>query len=95
MSWAQISTKKTETRTLYVNTGVSVKRDGAYLGQTDNFTTISTEAGTEEDIRNRLEKARNVFKSMNNVWRSSHQHQAEVIPQMCGIYIIMRPNAGG
>ena len=78
-----------------MNTRVSVKMDGAYLSQRDKFTTISTEAGTEEDIRNRLEKARNVFKSMNNVWRSWHQHQAEVIPEMCAIYIIMSPNAGG
>ena len=71
----RISTKKTETMTLNVNTPAPVKVNGANLHQTDKFTylgsIIKPEGGTKEDIHSRLGKARNVFKEMNNVWRST------------------------
>ena len=71
----RISTKKTETMTLNVNTPAPVKVNGANLQQTDKFTYLGTiikpEGGTKEDIYSRLGKARNAFKEMNNVWRST------------------------
>ena len=66
---------ETETMTLSVDSPVPVKVNGADLSQTDKFnylrTIIRPVDGTEEDIHNRLGKARNVFKNMNNVWRSA------------------------
>ena len=84
----QMSTKKTETMTLKVDSLVLVK--GGDLSKTDKFTYIRTnirpESVTERDIHNRLGKARNVFKSMSNVWRStqySTNNQTELIPELC------------
>ena len=71
----RISTKKTETMTLNVNTPAPVKVNGTEIRQADKFTylgsIIKPEGGTKEDIHSRLGKARNVFREMNNVWRST------------------------
>jgi len=71
----RISTKKTETMSLIVNTPAPVKVNGTDLRQTDKFTylgsIIKPEGGTKEDIHNRLGKARSVFREMNNIWRST------------------------
>ena len=52
-----------------------MKVKGADLSLIEEFiflgTVIRSESSTKEDIRNRLGKARNVFKSMINVWRSA------------------------
>ena len=69
----RISTKKTETMTLNVNTPAPVKVNGTDLRQTDQFTYLGSiirpQGGTKEDIYSRLGKARSVFREMNNVWR--------------------------
>lgn len=71
----RISTKKTETMTLNVKRPAPVQVNGENLRQTDTFTylgsIIKPEGGTKEDIHSRLSRARNVFRGMNNVWRST------------------------
>ncbi|XP_061181199.1 uncharacterized protein LOC133189822 [Saccostrea echinata] len=71
----RISTKKTETMTLNVELPAPAKVNGEELCQTDNFiylgSIIKPEGGTKEDIHSRLDKARGVFREMNNIWRSA------------------------
>ena len=71
----RINTKKTETMALNVTAPLPVKVNHTELQPTDKFTYLGTiirpEGGTKEDISSRLGKARNVFKSMDNVWRSA------------------------
>ena len=71
----KINTKKTEIMTLNVATPTTVKVNHTDLQHTDKFTDLGTiirpEGGTKEDISSRLGKARNVFRSMDNVWRST------------------------
>ena len=58
-----------------MNTPAPVKVNGTDLRQTDKFTylgsIIKPEGGTKEDIYSRLGKARNAFKEMSKVWRST------------------------
>ena len=71
----QISKRKTEVMTLNVNAPAPVLLDE--LPSTETFTylggVVRQGGGTKEDIQSRLSKARNAFRSLNAVWRSS-QH---------------------
>ena len=71
----RISTKKTETMALNIDTPAPVKVNGTDLPKSEKFTylgsIIKPEGGTKEDIHSRLGKARNVFRSMSNIWRSA------------------------
>jgi hypothetical protein len=52
-----------------------IQVDGKYLPNTGTFpylgSTVRNEEGAGNDIMNRLHKARNIFRSLNNVWKSS------------------------
>ena len=71
----KVSKKKTEVMTLNINEPASVKAYDTDLPNTEQFTylgsTVRQDGGAEEDIKSRLNKARNVMRSMNNIWRSS------------------------
>ena len=71
----KISQKKTELMMLNVPNPSPVKVNGEDLPTTEEFTYLSStvrhDGGAGSDIRNRLNKARNAFRMLNNVWKSS------------------------
>ena len=71
----KISQTKTEVMTLNITNPTPIQVDGKYLPNTETFTylgsTVRNDRGAGNDIMNRLNKARNIFRSLNNVWKSS------------------------
>ena len=71
----KISQKKTEVMTLNVTNPTPVTINGDNLPLTEEFTylgsTVRYDGGADSDIRNRLGKARNAFRMLQNVWKSS------------------------
>uniref|UniRef100_K7EYP8 Reverse transcriptase domain-containing protein n=1 Tax=Pelodiscus sinensis TaxID=13735 RepID=K7EYP8_PELSI len=71
----RVSQKKTEIMTLSIDSPASIKIYDADLPSTDSFTYLGSiiryDGGTKNDIQSRLSKARNVLRSMNNVWRAT------------------------
>lgn len=71
----KVSQKKTETMVLNVESPSQVKAYGVDLPRTEQFTYLGSivrqDGGAENDIKNRLNKARNTMRSMNNIWKSS------------------------
>ena len=71
----QINKRKSEIMTLNVNAPAPVLLDGQALPSTETFTYLGSvvrqDGGTNKDIQSRLSKARNAFRSLNAVWRSS------------------------
>ena len=71
----QISKRKTEVMTLNVNAPAPILLDDQALPSTETFTYLGSvvrqDRGTTEDIHSRLHKARNAFRSLNAVCRSS------------------------
>ena len=82
----KISRKKTEVMMLNVSNPSPVKVNGEDLQKTEEFTyfvsTVRHDGGAGSDIRNRLSKARNAFRMLNNVWISS-QYQ----PRSQGLFL--------
>ena len=72
----QKSKRKTEVTTFNVNAPAPVLLDNQALPGTEKFTYLGSvvrlDEGTNEDIQSRLSKARNAFRSLNAVLRSSH-----------------------
>ena len=71
----QTSKRKTEVMTLIVNAQAPVLLDDQALPSTETFTYLGSvvrqDGGTNDDIQSRLSKARNAFRSLDAVWRSS------------------------
>ena len=71
----QISMRKMEVMTLNVNAPAPVLHDDQALPSTETFTYLGSvvrqDGSTKEDIQSRLSEARNTFRSLNAVWRSS------------------------
>ena len=71
----KIGQTKTEVMMLNVPSPSPVKVNGADLPTTEEFTylgsTVRYDGGAESDIRNCLNKARNTFRMLNNMWKSS------------------------
>ena len=71
----KISQKKTEVMMLNVSNPLPVTINGEDLTTTEEFTylgsTVRHDGGAGSDIKNRLSKARNAFRMLNNVWKSS------------------------
>ncbi|KAJ8370368.1 hypothetical protein SKAU_G00103960 [Synaphobranchus kaupii] len=69
----KISLKKTEVMTLTQNPP-PMQVDGTNLPTTEEFVYLGSivryDGGTGKDIKSRLSKARNIFKMLNNVWKS-------------------------
>ena len=61
--------------TLNVNAPAPVSLDDQALPSTETFTypgrVVRQDGGTNDDIQSRLSKARNAFRSLDAVWRSS------------------------
>ena len=70
-----VSLKKTETMILNSNDQTPVKAYGTDLPTTEEFTYLGSkvrvDGGAEDDIKNRLNKARNAMRALNNIWKSS------------------------
>ena len=75
----KISQTKTEVMTLNIINPTPIQVDGKDLPNTETFTylgsTIRNDGGAGNDIMNRLSKARNIFRSLNNVWNSSQYNK--------------------
>ena len=58
-----------------MNASKPILLDDQALASTETFTCVGSvvrqDGGTNEDIHSRLSKARNAFRSLNAVWRSS------------------------
>jgi hypothetical protein len=71
----KISQKKTEVMLLNITNPTPIQVNGEDLPTTEEFTylgsTVRHDGGAGSDIKNRLNKARNAFRMLNNVWRSS------------------------
>ena len=71
----KISQKKTEVMPLNIKNPPPVTVNGQDLPMTEEFTylgsTVRHDGGAASDIKNRLNKARNAFSILNNVWKSS------------------------
>jgi len=80
----KISQKRTEVMMLNVPNPLPVKVNGEDLPTTEEFTYLSStvrhDGGVGSNIRNRLNKARNAFRMLNNVWKSS-QYSTKTIVQ--------------
>ena len=72
----RINQKKTEVMTLNVPHPKPDQVNGENLPPTEEFryldSTFRHDGGAGSDIRTRLGKARNAFRMLNNVWKSSH-----------------------
>nr|KAG5700914.1 hypothetical protein BaRGS_012321 [Batillaria attramentaria] len=71
----KISHKKAEVMMLNVQNPSTVRVNREDLPTTDEFTYLGSivrhDGGADSDIRNRLNKARNSFRMLNNVWKSA------------------------
>ena len=69
-----IRQKKTEVMMPNVSKPLPIKVNGEDLPTTEEFTylgsTVRDDGGAGSDIKNRLNKARNAFKMLDNVWQS-------------------------
>ena len=61
--------------TLNITNPAAIQVDGKVIPITEIFTylgsTVRNDGGAGNDTMNRLDKARNVFRTLNNVWKSS------------------------
>lgn len=68
----RISKKKTETMTAWKRLFILKSEMKNYTRQTTSHTWVATQkSSAKEDIHSRLDKARWVFRDMNNIWRSA------------------------
>ena len=92
----KISQKKTEVMMLNVSNPLPVTINGEDLTTTEEFTylgsTVRHDGGAGSDMKNRLSKARNAFRMLNNVWKSS-QYSIKLkltVPELCNLHLIIR-----
>ena len=71
----KINQTKTEIITLNFTNPAAIQVDGKDLPITEIFTylgsTVRNDGGAGNDIMDRLNKGRNIFRTLNNVWKSS------------------------
>jgi len=70
-----ISLKKTKVMTLNTPNPAPIKVEGEDIPATEQFTYLGSivrhDGGADNDIQSRLNKARNAFRVLNNMWRST------------------------
>ena len=70
-----INTKKTEAMRLNHKQETPITLNGDILKEVDKFvylgSVVSTDGGTDQDIRSRINKARHAFNTLRPIWRSS------------------------
>jgi len=88
--------------TLNITNPVPLQVDGKDLPITETFTymgsTVRNDGGAGNDIMNRLNKARNVFRTLNIVWKSSQYSKPTKYSCTSVAYYLlcyMDQNAGG
>ena len=81
--FSTISLKKTEAMCVNVSSPAKIKVGEKELAYTDTFTylgiVVCHDGGTSMDIKNRLNKARNAFMSLQPVWRSANYNTSTKI----------------
>ena len=69
-----INHRKTELMCLNTSQTTAVKIEGKYIAKAEKITYLGSivckDGGASEDIQNRVSKARNIFRTMNNIWKS-------------------------
>ena len=88
--------------TLNITNPAAIQVDGKDLPITEILTylgrTVRNDGGAGNDIMNRLNKARNVFRTLNNVWKPS-QYSKPTKTKLFQIRLLstllMNHNAGG
>ena len=90
----KISQKKTEVMMLNVSNPSPFTVNGEDLPTTEEFTylgsTVRHDGGAGMDIKNRLSKARNAFRMMNNVWKSSQYSTKTKLRLLCNLHPTVR-----
>jgi len=88
--------------TLNFTNPAAIQVDGKDLPITETFTymgrTVRNDGGAGNDIMNRLNKARNVFRTLNNVWKPSQYSKPTKTKlfQICLLStLLMNHNVGG
>jgi len=88
----KISQKRTEVMMLNVPNPLPVKVNGEDLPTTEEFTYLSStvrhDGRVGSNIRNRLNKARNAFRMLNNVWKSSQYSTKTIVQHSCKLLIV-------
>jgi len=88
----KISQKRTEVMMLNVPNPLPVKVNREDLPTTEEFTYLSStvrhDGGVGSNIRNRLNKARNAFRMLNNVWKSSQYSTKTIVQHSCKLLIV-------
>ena len=71
----QININKTEVMRVNYNRQEAMQLQGKEIKETDSFTyqgsVVSKDGGTDEDIRNRINKARHAFNTLRPIWRAT------------------------
>ena len=71
----QININKTEVMRVKYNRQEAIQLQGKEIKEADSFTylgsVVSKDGGTEEDIRNRINKARHAFNTLRPIWRAT------------------------
>ena len=71
----QININKTEVMGVNTNRQEAVQLQGKEIKEADSFTylgsVVSKDGGTDEDIRNRINKARHAFNALRPIWRAT------------------------
>ena len=70
----QVNIKKTEVMRVINNRQEAIQLQGKKIKEADSFTylgsVVSKDGGTDEDIRNRINKAGHAFNTLRPIWRA-------------------------
>ena len=67
-----------KTKAMKINSKIKTKLEvnGNIIEETENFqylgSLVTTDGGAEEDVKNRISKANNAFRQLNNIWRAGY-----------------------
>ena len=86
----QIKINKTEVMRVNNNRQEAIQLQGKEIQEADSFTylgsVVSKDGGTDEDVRNRINKARHAFNTLQPIWRATslslYKTQLEFLVQM-------------
>ena len=95
----QININKTEVMRVNNNRQEAIQLQGKEIKEADSFTylgsVVSKDGGTDEDIRNRINKARHAFNTLRPIWRAtSLSLQNKIRIFMVGVQGPSRPRRG-
>ena len=87
-----VLSRMTETLVLNIENPTPVKAYGSDLPVSETFTylgnIVKKDGGAEDDINKRKNKARNIMRMLNNIWRSTHVFQQDKIENLQQLRIV-------